>query len=134
MSFEQNKNTHLEHFPVVVKIEVREMRVRKGKKVLASWTPVSVDEGRKFKELSLCPGGSRGWCDANEVSGLEALQARLEGAVVEVKATTLASQNQKMFMVPEEIRELACVAVQCRDPVKRGLRGFRAMSRERCEL
>ena len=104
-----------DHFPVVVKIEERKMRVRKRKKGWAGWTPVSED----VKELCLCPKGSRSWCDANEVSGLEALQARLEGAVVEVKATTLASRNKNKFMVPEEIRELASVAAQCRDPVKR---------------
>ena len=95
------------------------MRVRKWKKGWAGWTPVSADEERKFQELCLCPEGSRSWCDANEVSGLEALQARLEGAVVEVKATTLASRNKNKFMVPDEIRELASLAAQCRDPVKR---------------
>ena len=38
---------------------------------------------------------------------------------MEVKATTLASRNKNKFMVPDEIRELASVAAQCRDPVKR---------------
>ena len=71
--------------------------------------------------LCLCSEGSRSWCDANEISGLEALQARVEGAV-EVKATTLASRNKNKFMVPEEIREFASLAAQCRDPVKRILR------------
>ena len=81
--------------------------MRKEKKGLAGWTPVAANEERKFKELCLCPEGSRSWRDVNEVTGLEALQARLEGAVVEVKATTLASRNKIKFMVPEEIRELA---------------------------
>ena len=103
-----------DHSAVVVKIEEREMRVRKRKKGWTGWTPVSVDEERKFKERCLCPEGSRSWCGANEVSGLEALQARQEGTVVEVKATTLATRNNK-FTVPEEIRELASVAAQCRD-------------------
>ena len=98
------------------------MRVRKGKKGWAGWTPVSADEERKFKELCLCPEGSRSWCDANEVSGLEALQARLEGVAVEVKSTALTFRNKNKFMVPEEIRELASVAAQCRDLVKRGRR------------
>ena len=45
-----------DHFPVVVKIfDGREMRVRKGRKGWAVWTPVSEDEERKFKELCLCP-------------------------------------------------------------------------------
>ena len=43
----------------------------------------------------------------------------MEGAAVEVKATTLASRNKNMFMVPEQIRKLASLAPQCRDPVKR---------------
>ena len=47
------------------------------------------------------------------------MQTRLDGAVVEVKATSLESWNKNKFMVPEEIRELASVAAQCRDPVKR---------------
>ena len=88
-----------DHFPVVVKIEGREMRVRKGKKVWAGWTPVSENEERKFQERCLCPDGSRSCCDANEVSGLEALQARLEGAVVEVKATTLRSENWRVWQL-----------------------------------
>ena len=36
-----------------------------------------------------------------------------------MKATTLASRNKNKFMVPDEIRELASMAAQCRDPVKR---------------
>ena len=35
------------------------------------------------------------------------------------KAATLASLNKNKFMVPEDIRELASLAVQSRDPVKR---------------
>ena len=38
---------------------------------------------------------------------------------MEVKATTLTSRNKNKFMVPEEIRELASVVAQCRDPVRR---------------
>ena len=47
------------------------------------------------------------------------MQARLEGAVVEVEATTLASTNKNNYMVPEEIRELESVATQCREQVKK---------------
>ena len=50
---------------------------------------------------------------------MEDLRARLEGAVAEVKATTLASRNKNKFMVPDEIKELASMAAQCCDPVKR---------------
>ena len=82
------------------------MRVRKGEKGWAGWTPVSEDEERKFKDLCLCPDGSR--------SGLEASQARLECVVVEVRDATLASRNKNKSMVPGEIRKLASVAAQCR--------------------
>ena len=49
----------------------------------------------------------------------KALQARVEGAAVEVKATTLACRNKNKFIVPAEIRDMASVAAQCRDPVKK---------------
>ena len=74
------------------------------------------DEERKFQELCLCPDGSRSWCDDDEVGGLEALQARLEGAEVEIKAATTASRNKNKFMVPDEIKEIAGLAAKCRDP------------------
>ena len=71
---------------MVVKIDGREMRLKKGKKGWAGWTPVSEDEELQFKELCLCPEGSRSWCDDDAVKGLEVLQASVEGAAVEVKA------------------------------------------------
>ena len=107
-----------DHFPVV-KIEEKEMRMRKGKKSWAGWTSVSDVEEEKFQELSLCPDGTRSWIEDVKHDGLEALQSRLEGAVAQVKATTTASRNNKKFMVPDEIREMAALAAQCRDPVRR---------------
>ena len=104
---------------MVVKIDEKEMREKREKKGWAGWTPVSEDEERKFKELYLCFDGSRSWCDDDTVTGLEALQARVEGAAVEIKATTLASRNKNKFMVPEEIREMASLAAKCRDPARR---------------
>ena len=70
-------------------------------------------EEKKHQELSICLDGIRGWIDDVKDDGLEALQSRLEGAVAQVKATTMASRNNKKFMVPDEIR------AQCRDPVRR---------------
>ena len=114
----KTRNRTWDHFLVVVKIEEMEMRVRKGKK--GGWVgPQSKKMKRGNSNYCVCPEGSRSWCDASKVSGLEDLQARLEGAVVEVKATTLASRNKNKFMVPDEIRELASMAAQCCDPVKR---------------
>ena len=78
--FEQVQNSHLGHFPVVVKIVEREMRVRRR-----FWTPVSENEERKFQKLCLCTDGSPSWCDDDVVSGLEASQARVEGAAVEIR-------------------------------------------------
>ena len=108
-----------DHFPVVVKIEEKEMRMRKGKKSWAGWSTVSDVEEKKFQELCLCPAGTRSWIDDVKDDGLVALQSRLEGAVAQVKATTTASRNNKKFMVPDEIREMAALAAQCRDPVRR---------------
>ena len=50
--------------------------------------------------------------------GLEVLQARLEGAVAEVKATTTATRNQNNSKILDEIWEMAAAA-QCRDPLRR---------------
>ena len=93
----------------MVKIEEKEMRMRKGKKSWAGWTSVSDVEEEKFQELSLCPDGTRNWIEDVKHDGLEALQSRLEGAVAQVKATTTASRNNKKFMVPDEIREMAAL-------------------------
>ena len=82
-------------------------------------TPVSQDEKRKFKELCLCPDGSRSWCDVDAVGGLEAFQASVEGAAVEITAPAMASRNKNMFMVPEEMREMASLAAKCRDLARR---------------
>ena len=99
----------LDHFPVVVKIEGREMRMRKEKKRVGGLDSSFTRRGEEIQRTM-----SRSWCDANEVSGLEALQARLEGAAVEIKATTMASRNKNKFMV-EDFRALASLAAQCRD-------------------
>ena len=60
------------------------MRMRKGKKSWAGWTPVSDVEEQKFQELSLCLDGPRSWIDDAKDDGLEALQSRLEGAAAQV--------------------------------------------------
>ena len=78
-----------DHFPVVVKIDGRELRVKKGKKGWAGWVPKSEDERQKFQELVLCPDGSREWVNDGQAGGLEGLQARLEAA--QVKKTTTAT-------------------------------------------
>ena len=96
-----------DHFPVVVKIEGREMRVRKGKKVWAGWTPVSENEERKFQERCLCPDGSRSCCDANEVQWPGGFAGK----------TGRCCRGGQGYYV--EIRELSSMAAQCRDPVKR---------------
>ena len=72
-----------DHLPVVVKIGEGD-ESEEGKKR-------GTDE-RKFQELCLCPDRSRRWCDANEVSGLEVLQARVEGVAVEVLAVQCRDQ------------------------------------------
>ena len=67
--------------------------------------PVSEDVERIFQELCLCPEGLAAGAMPMRSVAWKALQARLEGAVVEVKAATLASRNKNKFMVPDEIQE-----------------------------
>ena len=44
-----------DHFLVIVKTEVKDMRTKKGVKGWAGWIPRSGVEKRKFQELVLCP-------------------------------------------------------------------------------
>ena len=99
-----------DHFPVVVRIEGKEMSVKKGKKSWAGWTPVTDKEEEKFKVLCLCPDGSRSWVNDEKEDGLDALQSRLETSVAQIKATTTASRNNNKFQVPDEIREMSALA------------------------
>ena len=106
-----------DHFPVVVKIDGKELRVKKGKKGWAGWIPKSEGEKLKFQELVLCPNGSRDWINDGGQGALETQQARLEGAAV--KATATASRNKNKFKIPDEIREMAAAAQCRRDPLKK---------------
>ena len=106
-------------FPVIVKIEVKEVKMTKGKKCWTGWTPVSKTEEGQFQEFCSCPEGVRIWIDEKQEDGLEALQLRFETAAGQVKATTMVSRNKKKFAVPDEIRVMAAMAAQSRDPVKR---------------
>ena len=77
--------------------------MRKGKKGWAGWIP-KTDVDR------LCLDGSREWergggrGDGQE-GGWEALQARLEEAAAEVKATATATRNKIKFNIPDENQE-----------------------------
>ena len=88
-----------DHFPVVVKIDGKESKGKKGKKGLAGWIPKTENDGQKFQEQVLCPAASREWMHDDGEGGLEALQARLEGAAAEVKATTTTTRNKNKFEV-----------------------------------
>ena len=107
-----------DHFPVVVKIDGKGLRAKKGKNIWAGWIPRSEDEKIKFQELVLCSGDGR--------------EGMLRGAVGwwrctsdwkmrwrRVKATTTAMRNKNKFTCPAEIREMAAEAAKCRDPVRR---------------
>ena len=48
------------HHLVVVRIDGKELRVRKGKESWAGWIPRSEDERQSFKRRVLCPGGVSG--------------------------------------------------------------------------
>ena len=69
-----------DHFPVVVKIEGRDLRAKKGAKGWAGWIPNSEVEKCRFQELVLCSGDGRVGTPKDEDGGLVALQERLEEA------------------------------------------------------
>ena len=50
---------------------------------------------------------------------MEALQARLEEAAAEVKATTMATRNKNKLEILDEIRLMAAEAAKCRNPFLR---------------
>ena len=79
-----------DHFPVIVKIEAKNLRTKKGVKGWAGWIPGYEVEKSKFQELVLCPSGDRTVILKDGHDGLVALQARLEEAAAAVKATTTA--------------------------------------------
>ena len=50
-----------DYFPMVVKIDKKELKVKKKKKDGAGWIPKTENESQQFQDLVLCPAGSRGW-------------------------------------------------------------------------
>ena len=56
---EQSKTLYLGPFPVIVKIEGKDLRTKNGVKGWAGWIPGSEVEESKFQELVLCPSGDR---------------------------------------------------------------------------
>ena len=77
-----------DHFPVVVSIEEKDLRVKKGVKGWAGWIPRSEDERSKFQELVLCSSEGRARTREDGDHGLAALQERLE------EADSFAEQEQ----------------------------------------
>ena len=69
-----------DHFPVITKIEGRELKAKKRIKDWAGWVPVSETEKAKFKELVLCPRSDHGEGDPRETeegNGMAFLHDRL---------------------------------------------------------
>ena len=114
------------HFPVLVKIEGKDLRVKKGAKGWAGWIPKSEAEKNRFQELVLPSSDGRVGTNEDEDDGWSPLQGRSEKAAAAVKATTTAVRNKNKFTVPDEIRETAAEAVKCRNPVRRKLLRKRA--------
>ena len=46
------------HFPVVVKIDGKQLKAKKRKKGWAGWIPKSEDDRHKFQKLAFCPNVS----------------------------------------------------------------------------
>ena len=89
MALEQGEAPYLGPFPVVVKIEGKDLRTEKGTEGWAGWIPRSEVEGSKFQELVLCPRGDRTEIWKDVLDGLTALQDRLEKAAAETKVLRL---------------------------------------------
>ena len=111
-----------DHFPVITKIEGRELKTKKRIKRWAGWVPVSETEKAEFQELVPCPRSVHGEGDPRETeegNGLALLHDRLVGAAAETKATTTSSRNRNKFCVFEEVRQMSSDAAKTRDPVRR---------------
>ena len=81
---------------MVVKIDGRTLRTKKGVKGWVGWIPGSEGEKSKFQELVLCPGGDRTEILEDGRDGLVALQERREEAAAAVKATTGSRNRNKL--------------------------------------
>ena len=84
----------------------------------AGWAPKTEAEKIKFEELVLCPRSGPDPavpCDEDDDEGLVFLQERLVDAAAAVKATTTALRNKFKFCVPDEIRDMASEAAECRN-------------------
>ena len=76
-----------------VKIEGKDLRVKKGAKGCAFWIPKSETEKNRFQELVLRSRDGRVGTHKDEDDGLGALQGRLEEEAAATKAS-LAEQEQ----------------------------------------
>ena len=100
---------------MVVKIEGKDLRVKKGAKGCAGWIPKSETEKNRFQELVLRSGWSSR--DAqDEDDGLGALRGTLEEAAAATKVTTTALRNRNKFTVSDEIREMVAEAAKMQRP------------------
>ena len=90
----------LDHFPVITRVEGREIRTKKRVKGWAGWTPVSQGEMVKSQELVLCPRSDHDEaapCETQDGEGLIRLHDRLVKAAAEIKAAATSSRNRKNF-------------------------------------
>ena len=84
-----------DHFPVITRIEGRELKTKNPIKGWAGWVPCQ-KQRRKFQEIVLCPRSEHGEGDQRETeegNRLALQHERLVGAAPEVKATTTSSQE-----------------------------------------
>ena len=113
-------------WPVIVKIEERDLRTEEGSERLGGLDPCIRGRVNKFQELVLCSSGDSTETRKDGCDGLVVLQERREEAAATAKATSTTSRNRNKFSVPDEIREMAAEAAKCRDEAKRKLPRKRA--------
>ena len=99
-------------FPVVVKIDGKDLRTKKGVEGCAGWISRSEVDESTFQELVLCSSEGRAETRHGERDGLTVLQGRLE-------KHRLRSRLPRKFTVLDEIREMAAEEAKGRDQVRR---------------
>ena len=91
---------------MVVYVEVKELRVRKGKKGWAGWISKTEDERSKLQRRTLRPGGSRAWVKYDQEGELES--ARNAGGGGGGQGNSIGVQeNKNKFQVLAQIGETA---------------------------
>ena len=104
--FEKTRFRTCDNFPVLVKIDGKQLRVTKGKKGWADRISQTEVDEQKFQEPALCPNGSPEWVEDGQEGGLVASQAKLEEPAAAVKKAPTATRIRMMATEAAKRRNL----------------------------